>query len=95
MSDGLDLQVHGHGSDFGYNYGDSLGYHGDYNVREDVDLHNDFSNVDLHGVAVHHVYHHEHHHGHAMEPNFNFHYPTYEIPVHGDVVSEKDAKKIG
>ena len=44
---------------------------------------------------VHHGHHHHHFHNHDFEPNFKFHYPTYEIPVHGDVVSDKDAKKIG
>ena len=78
------------------------GHHGylGYGIQ-DVDSHVENLEEDVQPVMVHnggHHHHHSHHHGghnHEFQPNFNFHYPTYEIPVHGDVVSEKDAKKIG
>ena len=78
------------------------GHHGHlgYGIQ-DVDSHVENLEEDVQPVMVHnggHHHHHSHHHvghNHDFEPNFNFHYPTYEIPVHGDVVSEKDAKKIG
>ena len=93
---------HGHGHGHGHHM--RRGHHGHlgYGI-EDVDTHvenleEDVQPVMVHNGGHHHHNHHNHHsHGHNQdfEPNFKFHYPTYEIPVHGDVVSEKDAKKIG
>ena len=100
---GLDgYDVIGNGRSGGHHHGNHLGggNHGHlgYGV-EDVDSHVENLEEDVQPVMVpnHHKRHHGNHHGqnHDFEPNFKFNYPTYEIPVHGDVVSEKDAKKIG
>ena len=101
MTHGHDLDhVHGHdevqvhGNDYGhhfheyadhpYTYGHDgwgEGYHGWGDGYHGWD----------HGHDWEPEYHHHHHHHH----DDGFHYPGYEIPVHGAVVSEKDAKKIG
>lgn len=96
--------THGHdiGQDFhGLGLGQGIGNH--ENVvhghlgygAEDIGHHVENLEEDVQPVMVHNHHHHNHVHNHDFEPNFKFHYPTYEIPVHGDVVSEKDAKKIG
>ena len=92
---------HGH---HGYNVGYGLaGYHGHHGNGLGYgleDINGPVANFeeDVEPVVVHHGHGHghaHHAHNHDYEPNFKFHYPTYEIPVHGDVVSDKDAKKIG
>lgn len=84
---GLTHGQHFHGNGHGHGGRHGGGGHGD---GFDAQFGNGWA-----PVTTHNEHHNNHHHNHDMEPNFRFHYSTYEIPVHGDVVSEKDAKKIG
>lgn len=96
--DDVHVQGHDHGHDYGgwashpyvygAHYGDGYGdgYHGDHHW-------DDYGHGYSHYGMPAHV--HLHHH-HTFAPYHDeLRYPSYELPVHGSVVSEREAKKIG